>query len=122
MLATMPLTFAIGNRLRKMSGTRQTICYFQHRGLPMVAARKTRTENRRRGPRGRTGARGPRGPVGPPANGNLSRLAAQMENVIKQLQEQVFRIAQLQTQLDRMAATESGAPTGRQRVATNERA
>jgi len=45
-----------------------------------------------------------------------------MENVIKQLQEQVFRIAQLQTQLDRMAATESGAPTGRQRVATNERA
>ena len=73
----------------------------------------------RRGPRGRTGPRGRAGKPGLPANGNLTRLAGQMEHVIKQLEAQVFRIAQLQSQLDRMASGEPAPSERRQRARTN---
>lgn len=54
----------------------------------------------RRGPRGRTG---PVGPPGASGNGEVKKLAAQMADVVQELQTQLTRIAQLQMQLDRLA-------------------
>lgn len=60
-----------------------------------------------RGPRGRTGATGP---AGPPSNGELKRLAAQVERIVKELHTQLTRIAQIQEQLDRFATGQSMQP------------
>jgi hypothetical protein len=57
-----------------------------------------------------SGPRGPRGkpgPPGPPGDGDVKKLAAQVEEIVKELQVQLTRIAQIQSQLDRLA---SGQP------------
>jgi len=68
-----------------------------------------------RGPRGPRGRTGPAGPAGS-ANGELKRLAAQLESVVKELQTQLMRIAQMQTQIDRLAAGLPAAPSERRRT------
>jgi hypothetical protein len=58
--------------------------------------KSTHTKTGPRGPRGRTG------PPGTPGDGAVARLAAQVEMVVKELQTQLRRIAQIQMQIDRM--------------------
>lgn len=59
-----------------------------------------------KGPRGKTGPRGPRGPAS--ANHvEVVKLSAQMNEVLHELQVQLTRIAQMQAQLDRLAAGQS---------------
>ena len=74
------------------------------------------------GPRGSRGKAGRVGPAGPPgkANGEMARLAAQMNEVLRELQTQLMRIAQLQLQLDRLAAGQSPLPARAQRKRTTE--
>ena len=60
----------------------------------------------KRGPRGPRGKPGPRGPAGA-VTGHLARLAVQLEEVVKELQTQLTRIAQMQSQIDRLASGES---------------
>ena len=62
-----------------------------------------------RGPRGRKGAKGAtgkRGPRGAAARADpvVSKLATQMEAVLKELHVQLTRIGQIQAQLDRFAS------------------
>lgn len=57
-----------------------------------------------RGPRGKIGPAGPPGPAGRNQSGDIARLAAQVEQVVKELQIQLTRIAQIQLQLDRLAS------------------
>ena len=79
-----------------------------------TAKRKTRTSSR--GPRGKTGRRGPRGPTGRAGNDNIAKLAAQMEQVLTELQYQLTRIAQIQAQLDRFAAGHEPESSERRRT------
>lgn len=74
-----------------------------------MAAKRTplRKTTARIGKRGKAGPRGPRGktgPKGPPGNHarDVARLSAQMEQVVRELQVQLTRIAQIQSQLDRI--------------------
>ena len=69
-----------------------------------------------RGRTGRTGARGLQGPAGPSANGDL-RLSSQVSEIVKELQTQLTRIAQIQAQLDRLATGQS--PERRDRRSTD---
>ena len=80
----------------------------------MVAKRRTQRRPPPRGPRGPRGKRGERGPQGRSGDGAVSRLAAQMEQVVKELQIQLTRIAQIQAQLDHLAM---GSPSNTERVA-----
>ena len=64
-----------------------------------------------------TGARGPRGPVSSKDHHLIVTLSAQMNEVLKELQVQLLRIAQIQAQLDRIAAGQS--PMQFERRATN---
>ena len=87
-----------------------------------MAAKRRRTtkpsvqpfvERRRNPPQTVAGPRGPRGKPGAPgkpANGELQKLAAQVNEVVKELQVQLTRIAQIQVQLDRMAAGQPHEP------------
>ena len=70
------------------------------------------------GPRGPRGKTGPAGPAGK-AHGELRRLADQMVGVIKELEVQLVRIAQMQAQLDRLASGEP--PAGLERRPTPRR-
>ena len=65
-----------------------------------------------RGPRGKVGPRGPAGPKGPPGNHakEIRRLSAQIEQVVRELQIQLARIAQIQAQLDRLATGQKLEP------------
>jgi ribosomal protein L15 len=73
-------------------------------------ARRASNRAKSRGPRGNIGPRGKRGPRGPAGSTknhmDVVRLSAQMNEVLKELQVQLTRIAQLQGQLDRLAAGE----------------
>ena len=61
-----------------------------------------------RGPRGHAGHTGRAGPPGPSLNSEeLKQLAAQVEELVKELQTQLTRIAQIQEQLDRFTLGES---------------
>ena len=71
-----------------------------------MAAKKrvqTTTSVGPRGPRGQRGKTGKAGPPGPSAFGELKSLAAQVDGIVKELQVQLTRIAQIQAQLDRIA-------------------
>ena len=57
-------------------------------------------------PRGRRGKTGPQGPQGPPGRDNSQEirvLSAQVAQIVKELQTQLVRIAQIQAQLDHLA-------------------
>jgi hypothetical protein len=77
------------------------------------ASKEPTKVSERRGPRGTTGPRGPRGktgPAGPPGHNHtaeIARLAASVNEIVKELHVQLMRIAQIQAQLDRLA---SGQP------------
>jgi hypothetical protein len=75
-------------------------------GAKRHSRRKVASKIGPRGPRGKTGRVGPTGPPSQ-ANGEIARFAAQMAEVLRQLRTQFTRIAQLQLQLDRMAAGQS---------------
>jgi hypothetical protein len=79
--------------------------------------RVRRGEKGIRGERGARGKRGARGPQGPPGvlNGELAKMADQMERVVEELHTQLMRIAQMQAQIDRMAA--GAAPPAERRKA-----
>jgi hypothetical protein len=71
----------------------------------MAANRRshTKTPAGSRGRRGKTGAPGPAGPAGPPGHDHtreIALLSAQVAELVKELQAQLTRIAQLQTKLD----------------------
>jgi hypothetical protein len=67
-----------------------------------------------RGPRGTTGRRGPKGPAGSASNhAVVVALSAQMEQVLKELQVQLTRIAQIQAQLDHLAVGHAPEPLER---------
>ena len=72
----------------------------------------------RRGPRGRTGPPGARGPQGPagPVNDDLLRLSSQVSEIAKELETQLTRIGQIQSQLDRLASGQSSARRDRRRT------
>jgi hypothetical protein len=56
--------------------------------------------------RGKTGPRGPAGPPGkrgPNHTAEIAALSAQISAIVKELQIQLMRIAQIQAQLDRLA-------------------
>ena len=73
-----------------------------------------------RGPRGKTGRTGATGPAGAPANGALERLTAQVAEIVKELQTQLMRIAQIQLQLDRLATGQFPESTERRRIPRTE--
>jgi hypothetical protein len=59
-----------------------------------------------RGPRGKTGATGPKGPPGNHSR-EIARLSAQMDQIVKELQTQLTRIAQIQGQLERIVSKDA---------------
>jgi hypothetical protein len=69
----------------------------------------------KRGPIGATGSVGPAGPAGPAAfdGGELVRLEAQIAEILKELQIQLTRIAQMQAQLDRLASGQAAESRNR---------
>ena len=81
-----------------------------------MAAKRRSRQPLKVGPRG---PRGRRGPPGRPANGELRRLAAQVAEVVKELQLQLTRIGQMQAQLDRLATGQSPDPPRRDRQRTD---
>jgi hypothetical protein len=72
-----------------------------------MAAKHRSKATKLTGPRGPRGKAGRAGPAGPAANGELRRLAAQVNEVVTELQVQLTRIAQIQAQLDRLASGHS---------------
>ena len=74
-----------------------------------------------RGPRGRRGDQGKQGPRGPTAtrieSAVLNQLLTQMETVVRELQTQLTRIAQMQAQIDRLATGEPPQSERRRRRA-----
>jgi ribosomal protein L15 len=82
------------------------------RRTPRRKAITARTSGR--GPRGPRGKTGPKGPPGNHAR-EVARLSAQMEQVVKELQTQLTRIAQIQSQLDRIVARAEPGWTGPER-------
>ena len=85
----------------------------------MGARRRNKATNAARGRRGLRGKTGPAGPPGPDESGMVARLAAQMDEVIKELQTQLLRIGQIQLQLDRLAAGASPEVPVRQKRTDN---
>ena len=73
---------------------------------------KAKKETGLRGLRGKAGRVGPAGPKGPPGNHTkeIARLSAQMDQVVRELQVQLSRIAQIQAQLDRLGRGQSIHP------------
>ena len=78
----------------------------------MAAKRSRVRSNGKTGPRGPRGKTGPAGPAGPPGDGEVAKLAAQVNAVVKELQTQLTRIGQIQMQLDRFASGQSPEPEG----------
>ena len=66
-----------------------------------------------RGPRGKAGPAGPPGPPGPNHTNEVALLSAQVAEVIRELQVQLTRIAQIQAQLDHLARGETPHPIAR---------
>jgi hypothetical protein len=87
---------------------------------PFEMTAKKSTGRGPRGPRGRRGLRGKEGKPGRASGSGtgsaharlLMQLSQQMERVVRELQTQLTRIAQLQSQIDRLA---TGAPPGPER-------
>ena len=82
----------------------------------MIAKKKQPTA--RRGARGKTGPVGPQGPAGAPGRNHtneIATLSAQVEQLVKELQTQLTRIAQIQAQLDHIATGQSSSPRNRRR-------
>jgi hypothetical protein len=82
----------------------------------MAANRRshTKTSIGARGRRGKTGATGPAGPAGPPGHDHtheIALLSAQVAELVKELQAQLTRIAQLQTKLDHLTGQVRPAPS-----------
>ena len=78
----------------------------------MAAKRRSQTKKPTgiRGPRGKTGATGAGGPAGPPGADHtnaIARLSAQVADIIRELQTQLTRIAQIQAQLDHLSMGEA---------------
>ena len=72
----------------------------------MAAKRRPQPKTSTRGPRGKTGASGPAGPAGPPGQNHTNEIAvlsAQVAQLVKELQVQLTRIAQIQAQMDHLA-------------------
>jgi len=86
-----------------------------------MARKATKAKQGARGPRGRRGARGPqgrRGAAGLTNTGELAKLAERLDIVVHELQTQLRRIAQMQEQIDRMAA---GGPSIERRLSSRTR-
>ena len=66
--------------------------------------RSRRKQARVKGPRGPRGKTGRPGPPGKAGNGTVALLAAQMEQIVKELHTQLIRIGQIQAQLDQLAS------------------
>src|SRR5262245_52887422 len=84
--------------LRRMAAKR--------RASGTVGPRGPRGLTGRQGKQGQSGPQGKQGPPGPP-NGELKRLSSQVAEIVKELQTQLTRIAQIQAQLDRLATGQS---------------
>lgn len=76
-------------------------------------SKKTKQQTGPRGLRGRTGPAGPVGPPGPASSGEIRKLAAQVNEVVRELQVQLTRIAQIQAQLDRLSGGQASEPRNR---------
>jgi hypothetical protein len=79
----------------------------------MAAKRRSQTPENPTGPRGPRGKPGPPGPVGPPGpnhTNEIGLLSAQVAEVIRELQVQLTRIAQIQTQLDHVTRGKTPEP------------
>jgi len=78
--------------------------------------RGTRGKTGRTGAAGPTGPQGPRGPRGPAGASHGSEIAALTEQVavlVRDLQTQLIRIAQIQAQLDHLTKEEAGVARNR---------
>ena len=82
----------------------------------MASKRRSQTPKKFTGPQGPRGEPGPPGPVGPPGPNHTNQIAllsAQVAEVIRELQVQLTRIAQIQAQLDQVARGETPQPIAR---------
>ena len=78
--------------------------------------RPTKNLTSRRGPRGKTGATGltgPAGPAGPDHAQEITVLSAQVGQLVRELQVQLTRIAQIQAQMDHLASGQAAEPQNR---------
>lgn len=65
------------------------------------------------GPPGATGAQGTPGEPGHNHTGEIALMRAQIDQLVKELQTQLTRIAQLQAQLDHLTTGQMSAPKNR---------
>ena len=92
----------------------------------------TKAVIKRRGSAGPMGPAGPPGPEGPPGapgapgspahnhTSEITMLKAQVDQLVKELQTQLTRIAQIQAQLDHVSTGQASAPKNRRSTDTTE--